>query len=340
MSQTLFTNIARDDVDATKASIEIEDGGTVISSKEDDDGTFTIIAEFPDPDPPPVSGQFPWMPIAQQELAKGITEEKDNPRIREYFATTSLGPRDGDTTPWCSAFVNFCVTESRQKGTNNALARSWLQWGQEAGTFVPGCIVVLKRGGPGTGHVGFYVGNDEKGHLRLLGGNQGNSVNISTFADAAVLGRRIPNASTASILPTATLNLSSIDPAKQPMAQHIIDAFGAAGFGKNQQAAALSSAVAESNLNPLAHNTVNEDSVGLFQLNRVPPGLGSGHAVDELKDPDANIGIIIAEAKKTHSFVTATSLHAAVDAFVRFIERPRNPDVQVQARLQIAQRFV
>jgi hypothetical protein len=65
-----------------------------------------------------------------------------------------------------------------------------LSWGVEAPDFVPGCIVVLKRGDPPKGHVGFYVGT-EGGHIRLLGGNQGDKVSIASFPPDRVLGRRV-----------------------------------------------------------------------------------------------------------------------------------------------------
>jgi uncharacterized protein (TIGR02594 family) len=126
------------------------------------------------------------MAIAQAEL--GVTEG-GNPRITEYFATTTLGPQP-DSVPWCSAFVNFCVTRSGNSGTNSALARSWTNWGVNSDQLVPGCIVVIARGGPTTGHVGFYAGRDSKGDIQLLGGNQHDSVNISSFPRATILGQR------------------------------------------------------------------------------------------------------------------------------------------------------
>jgi predicted chitinase len=75
--------------------------------------------------------------------------------------------------------------------TRSALARSWLDWGEDAGDFVPGCVIVLPRG---TGaHVGFFAGFDEAGHVRLLGGNQHDSVSVSSFPNATdnFLGRRV-----------------------------------------------------------------------------------------------------------------------------------------------------
>jgi uncharacterized protein (TIGR02594 family) len=53
-----------------------------------------------------------------------------------------------------------------------------------------GCIAVFDRG-HGMGHVGFYVGEDEKG-IYILGGNQNNSVNISLRDRKSLLGYRWP----------------------------------------------------------------------------------------------------------------------------------------------------
>ena len=194
MFQTIFTNVPAGEVAARTADIVDIDSGTLVSSTQETDGQFTIIAEFPGdppPDAPVGAGAFPWMAIADGELASGVKEMRSNPRIEEYFATTTFG-RHPDSEPWCSAFVNFCVTQSGVAGTNSALALSWLDWGQEAGGFIPGCIVVLSRGTPGQGHVGFFVGEDANGSIRLLGGNQHDSVNVSNFPAARVLGRRVP----------------------------------------------------------------------------------------------------------------------------------------------------
>lgn len=334
MFQSIFTNVPANEVGMRINGIENIDGGKLVSQQQEDDGSFTLVAEFPGDPPPeatPAAAEFAWMPVARAEIG---VKEGGNPRITEYFSTTTLGPQP-DSVPWCSAFANFCVVRSGNKGTNSALARSWLNWGQDAGALVPGCIVVLARGGPATGHVGFYVGQDANGAIRLLGGNQHDSVNISSFPEANILGRRVLNVATAG----RALDLGSIDAARRSIAQHIVDAFAAAGFGMLQQATALANAVAESNLNPMAHATAGEDSVGLFQLNR-NGGRGTGHSVQELMDPDVNIGIIIAAAKSVHEFATAASLQAAVDAFVRRVEIPADIEGEVQKRLAIAQRFI
>jgi uncharacterized protein (TIGR02594 family) len=72
------------------------------------------------------------------------------------------------------------------------LARSWLGWDQELTAPRRGCIVVLSRGSNAQqGHVGFYH-EDAGDRILVLGGNQGNRVNISSFLKAGVLSYRWP----------------------------------------------------------------------------------------------------------------------------------------------------
>jgi hypothetical protein len=133
------------------------------------------------------------------------------------------------------------------------------------------------------------------------------------------------------------LSLASIPPERREIAQKILDAFAAAGFGQFQQVAALANAIAESNLNPAAHID-GGDEWGLFLLNR-RAGFGIGHTPDELTNPDVNIGIMVMEAKKKTKFVAASSLDEAVEIFVRQIEQPANVNSEVIRRQQIARQL-
>lgn len=120
------------------------------------------------------------------------------------------------------------------------------------------------------------------------------------------------------------------------MAQLIRDKFKAAGFNDVQAQAAVANAMAESNLNPNAHNkTGKEDSVGLFQMNR-NGGLGTGYTVEQLKDPNTNIDLAIDAAKKSRSFMNATTVQDAVAAFVNDVERPANKLAEINKRTSIA----
>lgn len=91
-----------------------------------------------------------------------------------------------DETAWCGTFVAHCL---RVAGL--AYPKQWYRaldyanYGLPLSKPVYGCIAVLKRAGGG--HVGFVVGENEKGDLLLLGGNQNNAVNISAFSKERVV---------------------------------------------------------------------------------------------------------------------------------------------------------
>lgn len=178
----------------------IKAGGGSFERQPQPGGKVTIIATFDTPAPAP---QLPsagttearWMEIARAELESNVVEAagaSSNPRIEAYHATTAGGAKP-DHVHWCSSFVNFCIQGAGLAGTRSKMARSWATWGVEADALAPGCIVVLERGAPPSGHVGFYVGS-EGGRVRLLGGNQGNRVGIASFDASRVIAKRRPAA--------------------------------------------------------------------------------------------------------------------------------------------------
>lgn len=150
-------------------------------------------------DPPFVPAEAPWMPLALGEV--GVLEDsdpgEDNPRVLEYLATCTRLPDDMqavDETPWCSAYVNWCVTKAGVPGTGSARARSWLQWGHGLLDFKYGCVVILERPPSTTsGHVGFYMGRAKHGAIKLLSGNSNNRVRESDYSADRVLGLRWPS---------------------------------------------------------------------------------------------------------------------------------------------------
>lgn len=135
-----------------------------------------------------------WLSVARREL--GIHETagpESTARIVEYLAGTKL-PKAmlRDETPWCAAFVGWCLQQVGKRGTGRASARSYLTWGKPAIKPSAGCIAVLSRPGtPGSGHVGFFVGGNEIA-VRLLGGNQNNAVCERDYPANRVLGYRWP----------------------------------------------------------------------------------------------------------------------------------------------------
>lgn len=138
---------------------------------------------------PPIADDAPWMKVAKKYLGtKEIPGAQDNSQVVKWHQTTSLKAQD-DETPWCSAFVNAVMEETGYKGTGSAAAASWLEWGQELDGPRYGCIVVLSRSGGN--HVGFYVDGDED-TVKLLGGNQSNSVSEAWYRLDSLRGYRWP----------------------------------------------------------------------------------------------------------------------------------------------------
>ncbi|HEX8906170.1 MAG TPA: TIGR02594 family protein [Longimicrobiaceae bacterium] len=144
-----------------------------------------------DPDAPRPD-DHPWYAIAWAE--RGVAEfdgPKDNPRIAEYQKATDLG-ETGDDIPWCSCFVNWVMKQAAQPRTKSAAARSWEHFGREIDKPERGCIVVFTRGDATHGHVSLFV-SQEGDMLRVLGGNQGNRVQISKYPLARKLTYRMPS---------------------------------------------------------------------------------------------------------------------------------------------------
>jgi uncharacterized protein (TIGR02594 family) len=135
----------------------------------------------------------PWLKFAAGEAEAKVEEDtgrgRSNPRIDQYLATVGLSD---DATPWCSAFVNWCMRQAGIAGTGRGLARSWLHWGVPIADCRLGAVAVFRRGSnPAFGHVAFYVG-DQSSKLLVLGGNQGNAVNVKPYDRDRLLGLRWP----------------------------------------------------------------------------------------------------------------------------------------------------
>ena len=139
--------------------------------------------------------------LAQRFIGvKEIAGTASNPQVLAMLQLDASWPK-GDDVPWCSAFANYIAWLLRLPRSKSLMARSWLQVGTpikieeaDAGND----IVILKRGGgdqPGPevisapGHVGFFAGI-EHDRVLLLGGNQGDAVNISGFPVSRIIGVR------------------------------------------------------------------------------------------------------------------------------------------------------
>ncbi len=144
--------------------------------------------------PAPVE-KYLWMPIALAEVGvKEVSGSGYNARIIEYLQSTTLEPpaNANDETPWCSAFVNWCMERAGYEGTNSARARSWLSWGNQIANPERGCIAVLQLTNDSLcGHVGFFLEKSPR-QIALLGGNQSDAVRMSWYDSADCLSFRLP----------------------------------------------------------------------------------------------------------------------------------------------------
>lgn len=135
----------------------------------------------------------PWVDVARRYI--GTTEAagpQHNPVIVRWLVQLGAWWRD-DETPWCGTFVAAVMREcSIAPAKAWYRARAWLEWGTPIAAPAVGAIVVFER--IGGGHVGFIVGKTPAGHLLVLGGNQGDAVNVRAFDPARVIGYRWPTA--------------------------------------------------------------------------------------------------------------------------------------------------
>lgn len=135
-----------------------------------------------------------WLDIARQYIGvREVSGKRHNATIVGWWEKLGLWFRD-DETPWCAAFVGSVLEQAGIRSTRSAAARSYLKFGLEIKRPAVGAVVIFWRGSKngGSGHVGFVVGKDQKGNLMVLGGNQGDAVNIKPFSTDRVLGYRWP----------------------------------------------------------------------------------------------------------------------------------------------------
>lgn len=139
---------------------------------------------------------MPWFTEAQRAI--GITEATgpaSNPliigwarRLRIDYAT--------DEISWCGLFVAHCVgltLPGEAMPANPLGARNWGTFGVPCTVPQPGAVMTFWRESRAgwKGHVGFYVGEDASAY-HILGGNQGDAVNVKRFARDRFLTARWP----------------------------------------------------------------------------------------------------------------------------------------------------
>lgn len=132
-----------------------------------------------------------WSAMNSLAGLSGYNERDHGAMIQDYLKNGGVNLNPAQTA-WCAAVVNAALKQTGLEGTGSNMARSFLSWGQGTTTPKPGDIAVFSRGDPNSqyGHVGFFQGYDDNGNIRVLGGNQSNSVNVSAFSPSNLLGFR------------------------------------------------------------------------------------------------------------------------------------------------------
>lgn len=138
-----------------------------------------------------------WLVAARAKLgtreAAGSANSATIMSWAKRLGTKVLGiAYNADSVPWCGVFVAACLQEAGIAPAPIAVrAKSWASWGANlaAAVLSPGAVLVFER--EGGGHVGFYVGEDST-HYHVLGGNQGDAVNVMRLAKSRCIARRWP----------------------------------------------------------------------------------------------------------------------------------------------------
>ena len=135
--------------------------------------------------------ELPWVVEAMKDL--GVRETKGSAHTQEVlqmWKDAKLSGIKNDETPWCAGATCAWLERAGIHSPRSDSARSFTTWGKELSEPEYGCIVVFTR--TGGGHVGIAVGQDSKGNLLILGGNQGDMVKVSAFKRDRVSAYRYP----------------------------------------------------------------------------------------------------------------------------------------------------
>lgn len=138
----------------------------------------------------------PWFAWLHARIGlKEFAGAPDNPAVTELWtlAMVPVVPAfSQDETPWCAAAVGAAFEQSGYRGTRSGMARSYADnWPGSVRLTGPAlgaaCVIERNPKNPPFAHVGLLAGCDPY-KVALLGGNQADSVNISSFDRGRVVG--------------------------------------------------------------------------------------------------------------------------------------------------------
>lgn len=146
-----------------------------------------------------------WMTEARRHIGlREVPGVANNPVIMGW--ADRLGARvlgikyTADSVPWCGLFAAWCVHQAGIRTPAISIrAKAWADWGDPIALLsgsmpnrlIPlGAVAVFGR--DGGGHVGFVDSVNRDGSLNILGGNQGDAVNVRRFPRARLIALRWP----------------------------------------------------------------------------------------------------------------------------------------------------
>ena len=129
----------------------------------------------------------PWDIAYANYLEGGWAETGDNPKIAALWDEIGYnGSQYADETAWCAGFVGATLKRSGNKYIQTMSSRAYANYGKEVSLseVKKGDIVVFYRRGrnSGLGHVGFATGDQNATSIEILGGNQRNNLNVTSFS--------------------------------------------------------------------------------------------------------------------------------------------------------------
>ncbi len=180
-------------VTAVKAlsSMSSPDGLTMADFNNDKTIPMKIIEQTQAADPAGMVNATSHMELATAFIGMNERDPQARTVLSQFFKETIGQTVDPAKTPWCAAFLNGVFNATGGQGTGSLAARSYLSWGRGVTDPQVGDVVVFSSSrGPASGHVGLFAGYDDRGQIKVLGGNQNNQVSIATYGTNRLLGFR------------------------------------------------------------------------------------------------------------------------------------------------------
>lgn len=150
---------------------------------------------------PQLPSEFVWLykEAAPKMIIEGLklfgTEEatevgEDNPVILLWAKEVNIPNYIHDSIAWCGLYMAVVAKRAGKEVVKDPLwAANWLHFGSVMNEAMFGDVMIFKR--PGGNHVALYIAEDTYTYF-VLGGNQGDMVDIIRIAKSRCIGIRRP----------------------------------------------------------------------------------------------------------------------------------------------------